>query len=111
MLPVLHHAVSARTGSLHGLGLLLAGGGLELLSSSGLCLCAQVLNLGLAEDDVGVRGGALEHIGGLDDEQNLQQKEICQGNLSGRALRRRLATKDLPTVHRQEIKNSRSCSS
>jgi hypothetical protein len=85
---------------------------LELLSCCRLCLCAEVLNLGLcacvappcsalgapnrvnpmyyqkakekmkgrlahlSKDDVGVRGRALEHIWGLNDEENLHELSV-----------------------------------
>lgn len=42
----------------------------ELLSSRGLSLGAEVLELGLAEDDVGVRERALVHVGLGDHEQD-----------------------------------------
>jgi hypothetical protein len=47
--------------------------GHKLLCCLSACLGAQILNLRLAKDDVGVRVGALEHIGFLDDEQDLHQ--------------------------------------
>ena len=43
-----------------------------MLSSTGLSLCTQVLNLGLAKDDVGVRCRALEDIRLGDNKQDLQ---------------------------------------
>ena len=46
-------------------------GALELLGGSSLSLSGQILDLGLAEDDVSVRSRALEHVGLGDDEQDV----------------------------------------
>ena len=46
-------------------------GGAEVLGSHGLGLGREVLDLGLAEDDVGGAGRGLEDVGLLDDEQDL----------------------------------------
>jgi hypothetical protein len=70
-LPSLNTNVPDRCLSRHGCGLGEVLRALELLSSSSLSLSREILNLGLAEDDVGVRGGALEHIGLGDDEQDV----------------------------------------
>lgn len=47
---------------------------LELLSSLLLRLRTEILDLGLAENDVGVRSRALEDVWVVDDEQNLKSK-------------------------------------
>ena len=54
--------------------------GHKLVSSCLGGLSAQILDLGLTEDDVGIRVGALEHVWFCDDEQHLKHYVNIQHN-------------------------------
>mmetsp|Transcript_6737 Transcript_6737/g.18039 ORF Transcript_6737/g.18039 Transcript_6737/m.18039 type:complete len:216 (-) Transcript_6737:70-717(-) len=73
---------SCLLGGLWGLHLRL----LELLSCLGAGLGTQVLDLGLAENDVCVRGRALEHVWCLDDEQDVLALLDCDACDAGHGL-------------------------